>query len=126
MKNYAFLLLVFVSLLACKDKNQNESSSGENEIKQNVPFDENKWKIKEGDDYPFRESMVKDILKDMELRKLNKDQFIEKFGEANKVNENHYYYLVAQKRLNIWPLHTTTLVVKLNDENMVEWIKLHK
>lgn len=112
MRNFVILLLL--GLMACGQ-----------EMEQ-VTFDQEKWLIKEGKDYPHREQMVNDVLYNDTIRSLNKAQLLGLLGAPDRNNEGHLYYLIKQPRLLGWPLHTTTLVVKMEDENKVEWIKLHK
>ncbi len=44
---------------------------------------------------------------------------------GDRINENYLYYMIAQKRIGSWPLHTKTMVIMLSDEDTIEWIKIH-
>ena len=70
--------------------------------------------------------MVHDILYTDTVRALGKAEILELLGEPNRINEGHLYYLVAEKRMGFWTLHTKALVIKLENDSTVEWIKLHE
>lgn len=81
--------------------------------------------MKDGKDYPFRDRMLNDILYSDTVRSQNKDEILELLGKPDRINENYLYYMIAQKRIGSWPLHTKTMVIMLSDDNSVEWIKIH-
>ena len=91
-------------------------------------FDSNKWKVKQGKDYPYRDKMLNDILYTDTFRKLNKTELLIELGNPSYYREDKSYlhYIITQKRLFFWPLHTKVLVIKLKDDETVEWIKLHE
>ncbi len=101
---------------------ENEKNSPGSEMK----FDKEKWRVKEGKDYPFREGMLNDIIYSDTVRSQNKDQILALLGEPDRINENYLYYMIAQKRIASWPLHTKTMVIMLSGDNTVEWIKIHE
>ncbi len=84
------------------------------------------WKTKEDGSYPYRESMVDEILYNDTIRSLNKNELLQLLGEPDRINENYLYYTVSQKRLGSWPLHTRSMVIKLSENNDIEWIKIHE
>lgn len=126
MKIKVLIVFLLVCCLACKtDKDEN----AKNEKK--VPhgemlFDKAKWETKDGADYPYREKMLNDIVYNDTVRTLNKDGILDMLGEPDRINENHLYYMIAQKRLGYWPLHTKTLVIKFSEDNTIYWIKIHE
>jgi hypothetical protein len=78
---------------------------------------------------PYRDKMVDAIVYSDDVRTLKKEEIIKLLGEPTyyRENKNFLYYLIKQKTLlNIWTLHTKTLVIKLNDDNTVAWIKIHE
>lgn len=91
-----------------------------------VIFDSVKWRVKEEDNYPYRDQMVNDLLYDDDLRTLNESAILDLLGAPDRRNEEYIYYTVNQTRLGFWPLHTRSLVVKFSADNNVEWIKLHE
>lgn len=122
---FVFLIICFIS---CSNKRVDYSENMETKPQSELVFDKTKWQKKEGKDYPFREKMLNDVVYNDTIRALNKSQIIDLLGEPSwkRDNENFLYYMVSQKRLFSWPLHTTTLVIKLNTNDTIEWIKIHE
>lgn len=111
-----FALLLFLT----------SSCSNANEEIAPIAFEKTNWQIQKDGDYVFRPQMVHDVLYNDTIRSLNKNQIINILGKPDKINEGHLYYTIAQKRMGTWPLHTRTLVIKLTEEETVEWVKLHE
>jgi hypothetical protein len=112
-KHLLIFTLIFTTFMVCSD----------------TTFNKNNWQLKQGNDYPYRESMLDEILYTDRFRKLNKNQLLEELGEPTYYREdkNYLHYIISQTRLLSWPLHTKTLVIKLNAQDQsVEWIKIHK
>lgn len=91
-----------------------------------IKFDKTKWGTKEDSDYPYRELMLHDIVYNDTIRELTKDELLELLGEPDRSNEGHLYYMISQKKLGFWPIKTKTLVIKLFEDNTIEWIKIHE
>lgn len=91
-----------------------------------IKFDQTKWGTKEGSDYPYRELMLHDIVYNDTIRELTKDELLELLGEPDRSNEGHLYYMISQKKLGFWPIKTKTLVIKLFEDNTIEWLKIHE
>jgi len=91
-----------------------------------IPFDKTKWSIKEDLDYPYRNQMVNEILYSDSLRTLQKEGLINLLGQPDYSREEHLYYRINETRLGAWILHTKTIVIKLSEDDSVEWIKLHE
>jgi len=111
---YTLILLLLVS---CASKVDNVIA---------IPFEKIQWQIKKDGDYIYRAQMVQDVLYNDTIRSLNKNQIIHTLGKPDRINEGHLYYMIAQKRMGTWPLNTRTLVIKLKDDQAVDWIKLHE
>lgn len=91
-----------------------------------ISFDEEKWKTKEGKDYPFREEMLGDLMENQGLRQLKRDEILELLGEPTRIDTNYVFYRIEQKRIGLFPLHTTTMVIQFAQDSTVNWIKVHK
>jgi len=91
-------------------------------------FDKAKWNAKNGADYPYRDKMVNDIVYNDTIRTLDKIEILDLLGEPSyyRNNKNFLYYTIKQKRLISWPLHTKSMVIKLSEDNTIEWIKIHE
>lgn len=71
--------------------------------------------------------MLNEVLYSDSIRTLTKQQVIDMLGEPDRVNENYLYYTISKTKLGSWTLKSKTLVIKItDDEDMVEWIKLHE
>jgi outer membrane protein assembly factor BamE (lipoprotein component of BamABCDE complex) len=116
MKTRIFLLLFFLCFLACKNVKQNKDEQ----------FDRDKWATKNELDYPYRDQMIKDLIANQKLHGLKKDEVVHLLGEPDRTDNGHLFYLIKQDRLGYFPLHTKTLVIKLNRDSAVEWRKIHE
>ena len=121
-----FLFTVILALTACTRNSSDLSDTDRSMPADKMLFDKSKWDEKQGLDYPFRDRMIKDVVHNDSIRGLGRSQILELLGKPDRVNENYLYYLVAQKRLGPWPLHTKSLVVKFTQQDSVEWIKIHE
>ncbi len=127
MKIKLFLsVFVIVVFLACSEKGGENYDKGSVKPSSEMVFDKTKWQVKEGKDYPFREKMLNDVVYNDTIRSLNKTQILKLLGNPDRINENYFYYRVAQIRLIVWPLHTTTMVIKFKEDSGIEWIKIHR
>jgi len=126
MKLRMALLILLVSFLSCNTDRQENTNNVKEEADSEMVFNEDKWKTKEGADYPYRDLMLNNIVYNDTVRSLSKDEIINLLGDPDRIHEDHLYYMIAQKRLLSWPLHTKTMVIKFYDDNTIEWIKIHE
>jgi hypothetical protein len=126
MKVKLLFILILIACLACNTDKKNRSESMGNDTESEISFNKEKWSEKIGPDYPYRDQMLNDLVYNDTIRELNKDEIIELLGQPDKINEGHLYYLVTKKSLGPWPLHTKNMVIKLSEDNSIEWIKIHK
>lgn len=119
MKKIPLIYLLFVFLSSCNTTPEDNALS-------TIEFDSETWKQFDGDTYPFRETMYENILYNDSIRALSKNEIITLLGQPNRTNEDFLYYLIAEKKLGFWVLHTKTLVFKFNDSQKIEWIKIHE
>lgn len=91
-----------------------------------MQFNPGKWKIKEGNDYPYRDKMISFLLTNDILKKLKKGEVLQFLGQPDRVDSSYLFYEIAQKRFGSFILHSKTLVVKLKADSTVEWRKLHE
>jgi hypothetical protein len=128
MRIRIFIVLLFVSCIACKsDGDKNAENEG---MKQGIDmvFDKVKWEMKDGEAYPYREKMLNDVVYNDTIRTLNKDEILNLLGEPTyyRTDKNYLHYLITKTRLGFWTLHTKTMVIKFSEENTIEWIKIHE
>lgn len=126
MKARFFTAILIVCCLSCRVNKEENAENEKNTSDSEMSFDQAKWKEKDGKDYPFRDRMLNDIVYNDTVRSRNKEQILDLLGEPDRTNENYLYYMIAQRRLGFWPLHTKSLVIKFSDDNTVDWIKIHE
>ena len=105
------LLLLFC--ISCNNDKKSKPKPVEREVDTEIQFDKSMWRLNEGLDYPYRDQMLSDLIYNDTVRSLNKDEILDLLGEPNRRTDGYLYYLITQKRLGSWPLHTKSLVIKL-------------
>ena len=113
----ALTFISFLFLFSCIDRKGKENAP--------IPFDQDKWALKEGSDYPHRDLMLSDLMEN-KIRKLDSIGIINLLGEPDRIDNRHLFYMIEQQRLGLWPLHTKTMVVKLTNQRSIEWVKIHE
>lgn len=126
MRMRFLILLLLLSCLACNTEREEKSDVADRGTETEIAFDKTKWRAMEGSDYPFRDQMLDDIVYNDTVRELNEAEILELLGEPDRSNDGYLYYMIAQKRLGFWPLHTKTLVIKLAKDSTIDWIKIHE
>ncbi len=119
------LVVIFLVCLGC-NRNAEKVAEDLKGTTTEVKFDKTKWGTKEDSDYPYREIMLHDIVYNDSIRELTKDELLELLGEPDRSNEGHLYYMISQRKLGFWPIKTKTLVIKLTEDNTIDWIKIHE
>ena len=126
MRFGATVTILLVFCLSCNSDRSKDGGNGTNPPDTDIVFDKERWREKEGEDYPFRDQMFRDVLYNDTVRFLGKEELLDLLGEPDRTNENHLYYEITQKRLGSWPLFTKTMVIKFSDSDSIEWIKIHE
>ena len=91
-----------------------------------VPFNEAKWKTKKGRDYPFRDRMLGDLMSDEKIRELKSNEILNLLGKPARTDSSYLFYMITQKRIGFWPLHTKSLVIKFSEDSTINWMKIHE
>jgi hypothetical protein len=120
------LLVLFLWGWSCTTEKKEKYDQVTPETAVKSTFNKEKWSVKEGEDYPYRAQMLEEIVYNDTIRTLHKNEILALLGEPDRTNEGHLYYLIAQKRLGFWTLHSKTLVIKLSDDDTIDWIKIHE
>jgi hypothetical protein len=128
MKIKLISLLILLGIVSCQNQTQKETQYAKIKRQGEMKFDQERWQTKEGKNYPYRDKMVNDIVYNDTIRTLSRKEILELLGPPSYYREdtNYLYYTIRQKRLFSWPLHTKTMVVKLKNEDTIEWIKIHE
>lgn len=90
------------------------------------PFDSEKWKIAEGEDFPYRAEMLGDLMTTDTLRHKTLDEVKELLGEPSRVNEGYIYYTISDDQIGFFRLHTVALVLRLSKDSLVDKIVVYK
>ena len=113
-----FILYLCIITCACQsEKTETVSTMG---------FDKDKWKYREDEVYPYRPLMLDSILYSDTIRSLDKSNVLEQLGDPDYQREGHFYYRLQETKLSLVKLHTRTLVIRINENDSVDWIKLHE
>jgi hypothetical protein len=92
---------------------------------QGVGFDQAKWNAKNDQGYAYRNRMISDLIANDKLKKLSKREVIALLGQPDRIDKGYLFYRITQQRIGFLPVHTTTLVIKL-DEGIVKSVMIHE
>jgi len=109
---------------ACRPSD-GQSNKKEGENGQNSTIDSDLWKMTERGTYPYRPGMLDALVYTDTIRKLRKDSVLMLLGPADRFNDNHYYYSISKNQPGNWSLNEKTMVVKIDEQGHVAWIKIH-
>ena len=116
MKRSVLVLFITALTLSCSQK------AVENE---EMPFDKTKWNTKDEHDYLYRDRMVDKVVYNDTIRTLNKVQLLELLGKPDYTRDEHLYYRISETKIGFWTLKTKTMVIKLEEDKSIVWIKIH-
>lgn len=88
-------------------------------------FDPQRWQQKEGDQYPYRMLMYRQLLYSDTLRQRTKSEILHLLGEPDRSREGHIYYQLKGKQVGPVLFFSKFLVFKFNEADSVEWIKTY-
>jgi hypothetical protein len=117
MKLFIPVCLLFF-LLACQHKKDVSANM-------DTRFDQAKWKIKEGETYPYREAMVDHLRDSINLKNISYDSLMQLLGAPDRINEGHLYYHIYKKEVGAVTLGTQAFVIRLKPDSTVEWRKTY-
>jgi uncharacterized lipoprotein YehR (DUF1307 family) len=109
-----FKLILVVSLTACQPK---------------LKFDKALWNNKSDMEYPYRDAMLDDLLKQHHLRGLTYKELTTKIGEPVRALDNvgdAYYEIITDYGSDIDPVYTKILSIKLNKDSIVTDYKVEE
>jgi len=117
------LLIVIIGFISCKEEKETVESLQKETI---IELNKVNWNKKEADDYLYRELLIDSVIENKELRSLGQNELLNVLGEPNRMENNHLYYTISQKKLGFWPLNQKTLVIKYSENDTITWIKIHE
>ncbi|WPU94186.1 hypothetical protein SNE25_01435 [Mucilaginibacter sabulilitoris] len=92
-------------------------------------FDKQKWNDKEDWDYPQRNNVVDDLVKNHRLKGLNYKQLINLLGIPQGQSEDSagiYYQIVMDFGNDIDPVYTKNLLIGFNKDSIVNSITINE
>lgn len=89
-----------------------------------IAFDKVKWSAKEGENYPYRNSMIGTMTSKENLptwKKMSKQELFETLGQPDRINGNYLYYKVNGDKIGFVTFRTIALVIQIKDstENII-------
>ncbi|WP_300486496.1 hypothetical protein [Flavobacterium sp.] len=124
MKTRLLLLFLVVSGLSCQ--NRDKTNTDKEPEKTEMTFDKERWRVTNDEAYAYRDKMVDDLINNKKLKKLKKKAILELLGAPDRTDSDYLFYTIRQKRMFILPLQTKSMVIKLKENDSVEWIKMHE
>ncbi len=119
------LLFLFLSL-SCKDNSQETTNATQQAVTKAHLFDASKWKIKKEDAYPYRSQMLDDLVYNVPLKGLAKEELLTLLGSADRTDGDYLFYTIEMDHVMGYPLNSTNLVIKIGVDGKVAWRKIHK
>jgi hypothetical protein len=123
---FGFYILLVVTLSSCNQAKEEKPGNEQTPEVRDIKFDETKWRVKKDQDYPHRDEMLDDLIESGKLKGLKSDEVLDLLGQPDRTDTSYLFYQVAQKRMGFMVLHTKTLVVKLDEDSTVQWVKIHQ
>ena len=65
-------------------------------------------------------------MNNQELKHMDKQAYIDLLGTPDRIDNNYMFYMVSQKRIGLWPLHTKTLVIKMSNDSTENSVLIHE
>lgn len=114
-----FVLAGLTVFMLASDRNQKKE-----ERANGIEFNEAQWKTKDGDNYPYRNSMLGTMVSKENLptwKKMSKQELFKTLGQPDRINGNYLYYKVNGEKIGFMTFRTIALVIQLNDstENII-------
>ncbi|RVU02386.1 hypothetical protein EOD41_00140 [Mucilaginibacter limnophilus] len=94
-----------------------------------LKFDKAKWNSRSDMEYPYRDAMLDDLLKQHHLKGLTYKELTKNIGEPIRALDNleyAYYNIVTDYGSDIDPVYTKILSIKLNKDSIVTDYKVEE
>lgn len=88
-------------------------------------FDVEKWATRQGQDYPFRNAMLDDVVAHYAIQGVRQASILRWLGEPDRTDSNYLFYRITQKRMGFFPISTKSLVIKFTEDRLLEWRKIY-
>lgn len=120
-----WLVPCLLFLVTCKPDTADKKEAGRREIAVDSTFDPVRWQVREGDNYPYRERMYRQLLYSDTLRQRSKSEILRLLGAPDRTGEGHIYYQLRGTQVGPVLFFSKFLVFKFTEADSVEWIKVH-
>jgi len=124
MKTRLLLLFLVVCVGSCQNTDKTNAETEPRELK--MKFDKERWRVTSDAAYAYRDKMLQDLIGSKRLKQLKKAAVLELLGAPDRTDSLYLFYTILQKRALFFPLHTKSMVIKLKDNDSVEWVKIHE
>lgn len=114
------VLLFSLTCFSCQSDKEVESETAK------VEFDKDKWATNVAGVYPYRPEMLDEVLYSDHIRTLKWNEVLEMLGDPDREDENYLFYMIEQRKIGFFTLNQRTLVIKMEPDSTVNWIKLHE
>jgi hypothetical protein len=134
MKNILLLIfglillgfLIFSIVTITREARPIEEESTSIEESDELLFDKELWSQKQGEEYPYRIQMLNDLVNSERLKGLTEEEVEDLLGRPLRTDKNYIFYRVDETLMFNYPLHTTSLVLKLSADSTVHEVYIHK
>lgn len=126
MKIYLGLFVLVLTCLACQNTEKTNPIEWQKETRKVMSFDKEKWAVKSDAAYAYRAMMFQDLIDSKRLKQLKKAAVLELLGTPDRTDSLYLFYTILQKRALFFPLQTKSMVIKLKENDSVEWVKIHE
>lgn len=121
-----FLATAVLLLAACKPDATGKMEAASPEVAVDSTFDPLRWQQKEGDQYPYRMLMYRQLLYSDTLRQRSRAEILRLLGAPDRTGEGHIYYQLKGTQVGPVLFSSKFLVFKFTEADSVEWIKTYK
>ena len=89
-------------------------------------FDAGKWATRQGQDYPFRNAMLDDVVAHYAVHGVRQASILQWLGQPDRTDSSYLFYRITQSRMGFFPISTKSLVIKFTEDSLLEWRKIHQ
>lgn len=94
-----------------------------------MPFDKEKWLEQEDWDYPRRDNMIDDLIKNHKLKGLSYKQMVELLGDPQgnaRDSIGVYYRIVEDFGSDIDPVYSKNLSIEFNKDSIINKVTIEE
>ena len=92
---------------------------------QEIPFDKEKWRLRDEAGFRYRRQMLNDIIGSRVLKGLTREEVLDLLGEPTRTDKNFLFYRIFENKIGLMTISTKTLVLQLNNDGVVGPVLVH-